>query len=107
MSKYQGVKFMRKIFKILIFLILIVTFIGCSKYIPLKVESDPPGASIYLDGEFKGVTPKVIHYRYDPNIFPLEFLHEKNLRLVKKGYKSKEIPISVFSEEKKIFLEKQ
>ena len=98
---------MKKVLKGLIFLTLIFTFIGCSKYIPLKVESDPPGASIYLDGEYKGLTPKVIHYKYDPNIFPLEFLNEKSLRLVKKGYKSKEIPISFFSEEKKIFLEKQ
>lgn len=97
------------ILKGLALLSLIIIFAGCSKHIPLTVESDPPGAYIYLDGEFKGITPKIITYHYDPNIRPLEIAHEKKLRLSKEGYRSKEITISILtsiiSEKKKIVLE--
>lgn len=101
---------MEDIFKKLIFLLLIFFLIGCTTYIPINVESDPPGANIYLDGKFKGVTPGVIYCKYNPNIHPLEIIHQKTIRITKRGYKSKEIAISVldgnFSKNKKIILEK-
>ena len=100
---------MKVILKGLVLLFLIIIFTGCSKHIPLTVESDPPGAYIYLDGEFKGITPKVITYHYNPSINPMEIAHEKKLRLSKKGYRSKEVTISILnsimSEKKKIVLE--
>lgn len=102
---------MKDIFKVLIFILLFSFLIGCTTYIPLNVESDPPGANIYIDGEFKGVTPRLIYHKYDPNIHPLDVIHQKTMRVTKRGYKSKEIAISIldgnFSKNKKIILEKQ
>jgi hypothetical protein len=41
----------------------------------LSVQSDPVGAGVYLDSEFRGVTPSVIHYLL-PGKYHLEFRHE-------------------------------
>ena len=50
---------------IIFLLIACVLVSGCTEYIlsqgALSVQSDPSGAGIYLDGEFKGTTPAVIH----------------------------------------------
>jgi hypothetical protein len=86
---------MKNVRRGILFLLVIILFWGCSKNIPISVESNPPGAQIYLDGEFKGVTPRVITYHYDPGIRPFELLEQKKLRLTKEGYQSKEIIISV------------
>jgi len=95
----------------MLFLLIVILFWGCSKNIPFNVQSNPPGAQIYLDGEFKGVTPKVITYHYDPGIRPFELLQQKKLRLTKEGYKSKEIILSAhdnfLSGKKVITLEKK
>lgn len=39
---------MEDIFKKLIFLLLIFFLIGCTTYIPINVESDPPGLIFIL-----------------------------------------------------------
>lgn len=41
----------------------------------LSVQSDPVGAGVYLDSEFRGVTPSIIHYLL-PGEYRLEFRHE-------------------------------
>jgi hypothetical protein len=40
----------------------------------LSIRSDPSGAGVYLDSEFRGVTPCVIHTLL-PGVYPLEFRH--------------------------------
>jgi len=50
---------------IILLIIACVLVSGCTEYIlsqgSLAIQSDPPGAGIYLDGEFKGTSPVVIH----------------------------------------------
>ena len=41
----------------------------------LSLQSDPVGAGVYLNSEFRGVTPSVIHYLV-PGEYSLEFRHE-------------------------------
>lgn len=40
---------------------------------PIKIESDPPGADVYVMGEKVGITPlKISHSDVFPNIYPKE-----------------------------------
>lgn len=54
-----------KKFGIILIIIACVLVSGCTEYIlsqgSLSIQSDPSGAGIYLDGEFKGTTPAGIH----------------------------------------------
>jgi hypothetical protein len=56
--------------------VLIITGIGyLFSQSSLSVQSDPAGAGVYLDAEFRGVTPNVIHYLM-PGNHQLEFRHD-------------------------------
>lgn len=56
--------------------ILLVTGLGyLFSQSSLSIQSDPVGAGIYLDSEFRGVTPSIIHYLL-PGEYQLEFRHD-------------------------------
>jgi len=65
---------------IIVLIIACVLVSGCTEYIlsqgSLSVQSDPSGAGIYLDGEFKGTTPAVIH-TIPAGTRQIELRHEK------------------------------
>jgi hypothetical protein len=65
---------------IIVIIIACVLVSGCTEYIlsqgSLSVQSDPSGAGIYLDGEFKGTTPAVIH-AIPAGTRQIELRHEK------------------------------
>ena len=65
---------------IIVFIIACVLVSGCTEFIlsqgSLSVQSDPSGAGIYLDGEFKGTTPAVIH-AIPAGTRQIELRHEK------------------------------
>lgn len=56
--------------------VLLVTGLGyLLSQSSLSVQSDPVGAGVYLNSEFRGVTPSVIHYLL-PGEYHLEFRHD-------------------------------
>jgi hypothetical protein len=59
-----------------VFVILLVAGLGyLFSQSSLSVKSDPVGAGVYLDSEFRGVTPSVIHYLL-PGDHHLEFRYD-------------------------------
>lgn len=64
---------------LLIAAVLVLLFVAGLGYLfsqsSLSVQSDPVGAGVYLDSEFRGVTPAIIHYLL-PGEYRLEFRHE-------------------------------
>jgi len=64
---------------LILFAVLVILIIAGLGYLvslsSLSIQSDPVGAGVYLDSEFRGVTPCVIHYLL-PGEYHLEFRHE-------------------------------
>ncbi|MDO8873487.1 MAG: PEGA domain-containing protein [Methanoregula sp.] len=59
-----------------VFMIFLVAGLGyLFSQSSLFVQSDPVGAGVYLNSEFRGITPCVIHYLL-PGEYHLEFRHE-------------------------------
>lgn len=60
-------------------LVVLIAVFGYLGYLflqsSLTLQSDPVGAGVYLDSEFRGVTPNVIHYLL-PGVHHLEFRHD-------------------------------
>ncbi|MDR0335789.1 MAG: PEGA domain-containing protein [Planctomycetaceae bacterium] len=81
---------MRSIYKkvgfLLIFLVLILLFFnGCVRR-RMTVRSNPPGATVYLDGEEIGRTPFSTNF---------DFYGKREFRVVKQGYETKTVLLSV------------
>ena len=59
-------------------LLLCLALAGCAAYQNVSIESDPPGAEIFLDGEPIGTTPQVLRVPRD---------RDHSVYLKKEGYR--------------------
>lgn len=64
--------------KHILLLCLALALAGCAAYQNVSIESDPPGAEIFLDGEPIGTTPQVLRVPRD---------RDHSVYLKKEGYR--------------------